>query len=94
MEWEQVENRLNALLQSGKKEELRGALRMLHEADIAQYMENLNQDQLLKVFRILPKDISADVFSYMSPEQRQLLIVSIGDQEIRALNHRRRICGG
>lgn len=85
MEWEQVENRLNALLQSGKKEELRGALRMLHEADIAQYMENLNQDQLLKVFRILPKDISADVFSYMSPEQRQLLIVSIGDQEIRAL---------
>jgi len=85
MEWEQIENRLNALLQAGKKEELRGALRMLHEADIAQYMENLNQDQLLKVFRILPKDISADVFSYMSPEQKQLLIESIGDQEIRTL---------
>ncbi|MBE5783490.1 MAG: magnesium transporter [Clostridiales bacterium] len=85
MEWEAVEKRLNDLLHSGKKEELRGAMRMLHEADIAQYMENLDQDQLLKVFRILPKDISADVFSYMSPEQRQLLIESIGDQEIRAL---------
>ena len=37
------------------------------------------------MFRILPKDISADVFSYMSDEQKQTLIESIGDQEIRAL---------
>ena len=58
---------------------------MLNVVDIAQYMETLDRDKLLTVFRILPKDISADVFSYMSPEQGQMLVESIGDQEIRAL---------
>jgi len=85
MEWEAIEERLNTFLQNGRRSELRGALMMLNVVDIAQYMESLDKDKLLMVFRILPKDISADVFSYMSPEQRQMLVESIGDQEIRAL---------
>ena len=85
MEWSAIEKRLNTLLENGRHGELRGAMMMLNEVDIAQYMETLNKEQLLLVFRILPKDISADVFSYMSAEQKQTLIESIGDQEIRAL---------
>ena len=85
MEWEAIEKRLNALLAAGRHGELRGAMMMLNEVDIAQYMETLDKEKLPLVFRILPKDISADVFSYMSPEQRQTLIESIGDQEICAL---------
>lgn len=85
MEWEAIERRLNDLLEKGRHGELRGAMMMLNEVDIAQYMENLDKDKLLLVFRILPKDISADVFSYMSAEQKQTLIESIGDQEIRSL---------
>ena len=85
MEWEAIEKRLNDFLEKGRRGELRGALMMLNVVDIAQYMENLDREKLLTVFRILPKDISADVFSYMSPEQRQTLVESIGDQEIRAL---------
>lgn len=85
MEWEAIEKRLNSLLAAGKHGELRGAMMMLNEVDIAQYMETLDKEKLLLVFRILPKDISADVFSYMSPEQKQTLIASIGDQEICAL---------
>ena len=85
MEWEAIEKRLNDLLEKGRHGELRGAMMMLNEVDIAQYMENLDKDKLLLVFRILPKDISADVFSYMSDEQKQTLVESIGDQEIRSL---------
>ena len=85
MEWEAIEKRLNMLLEKGRHGELRGAMMMLNEVDIAQYMETLDKEKLLLVFRILPKDISADVFSYMSDEQKQTLIESIGDQEIRAL---------
>lgn len=85
MEWEAIEKRLNNLLSSGRHGELRGAMMMLNEVDIAQYMETLDKEKLLLVFRILPKDISVDVFSYMSPEQRQTLIESIGDDEIRRL---------
>ena len=85
MEWEAIEKRLNTLLENGRHGELRGAMMMLNEVDIAQYMETLDKDKLLLMFRILPKDISADVFSYMSAEQKQTLIESIGDNEIRAL---------
>ena len=85
MEWEAIEKRLNTLLEGGRHGELRGAMMMLNEVDIAQYMEGLDKDKLLLVFRILPKDISADVFSYMSAEQKQTLIESIGDQEISSL---------
>ncbi len=85
MEWEAIESRLNKLLEAGRHGELRGAMMMLNVVDIAQYMETLDREKLLLVFRILPKDISADVFSYMSPEQKQTLIESIGDSEIRAL---------
>ncbi len=85
MEWEAIEKRLNTLLENGRHGELRGAMMMLNEVDIAQYMETLDKDKLLLMFRILPKDISADVFSYMSAEQKQTLIESIGDNEIRTL---------
>lgn len=85
MEWEAIQNRLNTLLENGRHGELRGAMMMLNEVDIAQYMETLDKDKLLLMFRILPKDISADVFSYMSAEQKQTLIESIGDNEIRTL---------
>ncbi len=85
MEWEAIEKRLNDLLEKGRHGELRGAMMMLNEVDIAQYMETLDKDKLLLVFRILPKDISADVFSYMSADQKQTLIESIGDQEISSL---------
>ena len=85
MEWEAIEKRLNDLLEKGRHGELRGAMMMLNEVDIAQYMETLAKDKLLLVFRILPKDISADVFSYMSADQKQTLIESIGDQEISSL---------
>ena len=85
MEMEVMYSRLNRLLEAGRHGELRGALMMLNEVDIAQYMTTLDEKQLVLVFRILPKDISADVFSYMENDQRQKLIESIGDAEAKRL---------
>ena len=85
MEWNQIAERLKQLLESGRHSELRGAMMMLSPVDIALFIESLEKDQMLLVFRILPKDISADVFSYMSQDSRQTLVESIGDNEIRTL---------
>jgi len=85
MEWEKILERLNGLLQSGRHSQLRGALMMLNTVDIAQYLDELDANKRLLVFRILPKDISADVFSYMSHDAQEALITLIGDQEINAL---------
>ena len=54
---------------------------MLNEVDIAEYMEELDNEKMLMVFRLLPKDIAADVFSYMDADQRQRVIEAMDDNE-------------
>lgn len=71
MDQQIIFQRLNALLASGRMSEMRGALLMLNPVDIAQYLSSLETENLLRVFRILPGDCSADVFSYMDDEQRE-----------------------
>ena len=85
MDWEIIQSRLMHLIENGRRNELRGALLMLNVVDIAQFMEQLDGQKMLMVFRILPKDVSAEVFAYMEPERQEQLIGLIGDGEIRAL---------
>ena len=55
--------------------------------DIAEFImeldDELDEEKLaVKVFRILPKDISADVFAYLDPDSQMLIVRSITDSEI------------
>jgi len=58
---------------------------MLKAVDIAAFLRTLTPDKVLLVFRLLPKDISADVFAYMDDDQREKLMESISDEEISRL---------
>ena len=52
------------LLETKQYTNLRQHLAEMNHADIAAIMEELpKEEMLLKVFRILPKDMAADVFS-------------------------------
>lgn len=56
--------------------------------DIAHALEDISQEDSLTIFRILPKDISAEVFSYMSKDHRRYIMKSITGEEIRNIvNH-------
>ena len=81
MDFERIKNKLDALLEAGKKAELRGALTMLNEVDIAEYLQTLDNEKVLMVFRLLPKDISAEVFAYMDNDQRTRLMEALDDNE-------------
>jgi len=85
MDFDRIRIRLDALVQAGKKAELRGALNMLNEVDIAEYLETLDNEKMLMVFRLLPKDISAEVFSYMDNDQRTRIMEAMGDAEAMRL---------
>ena len=54
-----------------------------NEADIAAVLEELELPtaELIKVFRMLPKSIAADVFSFLSLENEQQIITSLTDRE-------------
>ena len=69
------------LLDSKQYTRLRQFLSEMNNADIAALMEELQADALVKVFRILPKDLAADVFSYLEFESQQLVITSLSDRE-------------
>ena len=53
----------------------------LNDADIAVLLEELEEQDMLKVFRILPKDLAADVFSYMDVDNQQFIITSLSERD-------------
>lgn len=67
----------------GKFFNARNEIVKMNVVDIAQLLEELDEDSVLMVFRLLPKDIAVEVFSYMSYEQQQFIIESITDKEIK-----------
>lgn len=60
---------------------LRQRLSEMNEADIAVLMEELKEKDMLKIFRILPKDMAADVFSYMEVDSQQYIITSLSEKD-------------
>lgn len=69
------------LLKSGQYLNLRQLISNMNVADIAAYMEEMEMDDLLKLFRILPKSMAADVFSYLEIETEQYIITSLSDRD-------------
>lgn len=60
---------------------LRQELSELNYADTAVFLEELEEEDMLKVFRILPKSLAADVFSFLPIEEQQVVITSLSDRE-------------
>nr|MCR4923091.1 CBS domain-containing protein [Lachnospiraceae bacterium] len=60
---------------------LRSKLLECNEADIASILEELSNEDRIRVFRILPKTMAADVFSYLDIDTEQTIITSITDRE-------------
>lgn len=70
------------LLEKRKYAELKYALSEINPADLVDYLENLNQNHLLLVFRILPKELAAETFVEMDSDMQMLLISSFSDKEL------------
>ena len=78
---EELYTTLNDYLDQKQYVKLREWLRDLNVADISAMMEELDEELQLKTFRILPKDMAADIFSYLPIEVEQQIITSISDRE-------------
>lgn len=69
------------LLESKQYTVLRQRISEMNEADIAAILEELEEKDMLKIFRILPKDMAADVFSYMEFDSQQYIITSLSEKD-------------
>jgi magnesium transporter len=73
------------LIHQGRLADARNWITQKNVVDIASWLEELDENNLLVVFRLLPKDLAAEVFSYVSKEQQEFIIESITDREIKSI---------
>ncbi len=72
---------IRELIDTRQYTKLRSELLECNEADIAAILEDLSNEDRIKVFRILPKTMAADVFAYLDIDTEQTIITSITDRE-------------
>ena len=78
-----VEATLQALLAEKKYTTIRDILITMNPADIAAVFTGLNTEQLPLLFRLLPKELAAESFVEMEPEDQEALIRGISDSELK-----------
>ena len=62
--------------------ELKEALRETNPVNVAERLESLDNQQAIRLFRMLPKDTAADVFAYLQRDMQEEIVNAIQDYEI------------
>ncbi len=76
---------MEKLLAEKKYREFRDKLNTLNEADIAEFLEELTDERLLLVFRMLNKDLASDVFAFLPVDVQETIINAITDAELSSI---------
>ena len=75
---------LMELVEKRQFRRLREELIQMNEVDIAEFLDELDVEQEILVFRLLPKELAAEVFTYLEDSQDQeKLIGALSDKELR-----------
>ena len=71
------------LIENKRFLELKQILSEMQPADIAEIFEDANPKDIPVIFRILPKELAAEVFVNLDSDMQQLLIDAFSDKELR-----------
>ena len=75
-------NKIKELIEARDYKNLKLEIAELNEVDIAEIIEDLSDEQeQIKIFRLLPKDIAADVFVELPIDLQQDLIMLLSNKE-------------
>jgi len=70
------------LIDEKKFPALKEELKEMRAVDIAEIFEELDVKNCIIIFRLLPKDFAADVFAYLSSQQRKDIVSSIHESHL------------
>ena len=71
------------LLEQKKYQQLKEMLSEMNEADIAAILTEVPEEKLPLIYRILPKELAAEVFVNMDSDAQEILIKAFSDRELR-----------
>ena len=80
-----MKEKIQALINEKKFSEIREEFRNLNNVEISDLLNQFDKSELIIIFRLLSKDQSADVFSYLEPEQQEIIINAVTDRETEVL---------
>lgn len=83
MEVEQLAERVPEYISERKYADLKAILIEMNPADIGDLMEALPQHNLPVVYRLLPKELAAEVFVYIDSDTQEELIKTFSDAELK-----------
>ncbi|MFO7636917.1 MAG: magnesium transporter, partial [Clostridia bacterium] len=75
-------DKVKELMDNKSYSQLRSVLETAQPVDVAEYIDILEEKQALLVFRLLPKEIAADVFSYLSSERQLEISDLVNEKEL------------
>lgn len=78
-----MEERIAWLLEKKRYAELKETLSVMEAADIALLFEKINSDRLPLLFRLIPKELAAEVFVELDSDMQELLISGFSDSELK-----------
>ena len=71
------------MLEERNFKELKEALENMHPFDIAEMLEEVDDRQMILIFRLLAKDEAAETFTEMNSDMRETLLNALTDSEIK-----------
>ena len=80
-----LEGILHQLVEEKKFRKLRGILEEMNEVDIAEFIQEVEQDKVVLVFRLLPKELGAEVFACLEIDMQEYIINSMSDYELQKI---------
>ena len=81
--YEIVEKAVLKMVEDKKYATLRDILVVMNPADIAALFSAMEEQKIPLLFRLLPKELAAESFVEMEPEQQELLIRGFSDNELK-----------
>ena len=81
----EIKEKVLQLTEEKRYSELQQYIEQLAIQDLALLFEEIDDEEKIRVFRLLPKDDAADVFSYMEPDLQEQLINSFTDTELKQI---------
>ncbi|MDD5939041.1 MAG: magnesium transporter [Clostridiales bacterium] len=85
MERQDLLRQWQELLENRDYRELKTQLAEANEMDVAEFMEDLDAEKTVLVFRMLPKEVASDVFANLEPEDQETIIAAATDTEVSEL---------
>ncbi|MGN1479509.1 MAG: magnesium transporter, partial [Acutalibacteraceae bacterium] len=76
---------MTKMLSNNKFSALKEMLIEMNVVDIAQAMTEMEPEDQVRIFRLLPKDSSAEVFSYLDSESQGIIVDAITSSELKFL---------